>query len=178
MSDFDRLLNALQQTGYHQWMKSEGIPIAVGHGMEDSRYKTCSLAAHRGLGSFVHLHGMEGITGMYVGEIPPGGALQPEKHVYEELICILAGMGATEVWQEGNKKSLFEWGRMSLFSPPLNSWHRLINGGREPVKFLAVTNAPMVWTPIAIPSSFLTTPSCSSTALAEKRILDERQETL
>ena len=33
---------------------------------------------------------------------------------------------------------------MSLFSPPLNSWHRLINGGREPVKFLAVTNAPMV----------------------------------
>ena len=37
MSDFDRLLNALQQNGYHQWMKSEGIPVAVGHGMEDVR---------------------------------------------------------------------------------------------------------------------------------------------
>ena len=27
MSDFDRLLDALQQTGYHQWMKSEGVPV-------------------------------------------------------------------------------------------------------------------------------------------------------
>ena len=50
----------------------------------------------------------------------PGDALQPEKHLYEELICVLNGVGATEVWQEGKKKSLFEWGRMSLFSPPLN----------------------------------------------------------
>jgi hypothetical protein len=33
---------------------------------------------------------------------------------------------------------------MSLFSPPLNAWHRLINGGREPVKLLALTNAPMI----------------------------------
>ncbi len=47
---------------------------------------------------------------MYVAEIPPGEALQAEKHLYEELICILDGMGATEVWQEGKKKSLFEWG--------------------------------------------------------------------
>ena len=145
MSDFDRLLNSLQQTGYHQWMKGEGIPVAVGHGMEDVRdIKLAPWRRTGGLGSFVHLHGMEGITGMYVAEIPPGDALQPEKHLYEELICVLNGVGATEVWQEGKKKSLFEWGRMSLFSPPLNSWHRLINGGREPVKFLAVTNAPMV----------------------------------
>ena len=145
MSDFDKLLHSLQQTGYHQWIKAEGIPVAVGHGMEDVRdIKLAPWRRTGGLGSFVHLHGMEGITGMYVAEIPPGEALQPEKHLYEELICILNGVGATEVWQEGKKKSLFEWGRMSLFSPPLNSWHRLINGGREPVKFLAVTNAPMV----------------------------------
>lgn len=105
MSDFDRLLNALQQTGYHQWMKSEGIPVAVGHGMEDVRdIKVAPWRRAGGLGSFVHLHGMEGITGMYVAEIPPGDALQPEKHLYEELICILDGVGATEVWQEGKKK--------------------------------------------------------------------------
>jgi len=33
---------------------------------------------------------------------------------------------------------------LSLFSHPLNSWHRLINGGRDAVKYLAVTNAPMI----------------------------------
>ncbi|MGH7832067.1 MAG: cupin domain-containing protein [Candidatus Binatia bacterium] len=145
MADFDALLRSLQQTGYHQWMKNEGIPVVVGHGLEDVR--EIELVPWRrtgGLGSFVHLHGMEGLTGMYIAEIPPGGALEPEKHIYEELICILEGQGATEVSNEGGKKSLFEWGRMSLFSPPLNTRHRLINGGREPVKFLALTNAPMI----------------------------------
>jgi mannose-6-phosphate isomerase-like protein (cupin superfamily) len=145
MSNFDRLLNALQQTAYHQWIKNEAIPIVVGYGIEDVR--DIQLAPWRrtgGRGAFVHLHGMEGITGMYLGEIPSGAALQPERHIYEELFLILSGQGATEVWQEGGKKNLFEWQRMSLFSPPLNTWHRLINGGREPVKYLAVTNAPMI----------------------------------
>ena len=39
---------------------------------------------------------------------------------------------------------MFEWGPWSLFAPPLNTWHRLINGARQPVKFLAVTNAPLM----------------------------------
>ena len=103
--NFDRLLSALQQTGYHQWMRSENIPVVVGHGIEDVRdIKLAPWRRTGGLGSFIHLHGMEGITGMYVAEIPPGGALNPEKHLYEELICILDGMGATEVWQEDRKK--------------------------------------------------------------------------
>jgi oxalate decarboxylase/phosphoglucose isomerase-like protein (cupin superfamily) len=145
MADFDALLKSLQQTGYHQWMKSEGIPVVVGHGLEDVReVKLAPWPRTGGLGAFVHLRGMEGLTGMYVAEIPPGGALRPEKHIYEELVCVLDGQGATEVWNEGGRKSLFEWGPMSLFSPPLNTRHRLINGGREPVKFLALTNAPMI----------------------------------
>jgi oxalate decarboxylase/phosphoglucose isomerase-like protein (cupin superfamily) len=87
---------------------------------------------------------MEGLTGMYVGEIPAGGALSAERHMYEEFICILEGNGATEIWQEGGKKQMFEWGKWSIFAPPLNSWHRLVNGGREPVKFLGVTTAPLI----------------------------------
>src|SRR5262245_66040686 len=54
-----------------------------------------------------------------------------------------AGDGATEIWQEGGQKRLFEWGPFSLFAPPLNSWHRLVNGGREPVRLMAVTTAPI-----------------------------------
>ena len=81
---------------------------------------------------------------MYIGEIPAGGALEPERHFYEEVICILDGQGATEIWQDGGRTQMFEWGPWSLFAPPLNTWHRLLNGGRTPVKFLAVTNAPVV----------------------------------
>lgn len=145
MSEFDALMKSLQRTGYHRWMQSEEIPVVVGHGVSD--VGEIPLAPWRrmgGRGSFVHLYGMEGITGMYVAEIPPGGALQPERHLYEEMICILDGQGATEVWRDGRGKQLFEWERLSVFAPPLNSWHRLINGGRDPVRLLAVTNAPLI----------------------------------
>ena len=145
MNEFEKLVKSFEPTGYWQWLRKEGIPVVIGHGIEDVReLKLQPWPRTGGKGTFIHLYGMEGTTGMYVAEIPPGGALEPEKHMYEEVICILSGHGATEVWQEGGKNHAFEWGQWSVFAPPLNCWHRLINGSREPVKLLAVTNAPLV----------------------------------
>ncbi len=141
----EKLMNAFRKTPYFKWMGEEGLPIVEGHGVEDVR--GLNLVPWRrmgGKGCFINLYGMEGVTGMYIAEIPAGGALEPEKHLYEEVICILVGQGATEVWQDGGAKRMFEWGQHSLFVPPVNAWHRLINGGREPVRFLAVTNAPLL----------------------------------
>jgi len=130
---------------YAKWMKAEGLPVFDGYGLEDVReLKLSPWSRLGGKGAFIQLYGMmEGSRGMYVAEIPPGGALEPERHLYEELICIFEGNGATEIWQEGSRKQMFEWGPWSLFSPPLNAWHRLVNGGRDPVRFLGVTNAPL-----------------------------------
>lgn len=142
--EFQDSMASLQGTGYYRWMQSEGIPVVEGFSVEDVR--ALELGPWRrlgGKGAFVSLFGMEGQTGMYVAEIPPGGALNPERHMYEEMICILTGHGATEVWQEGGKKQLFEWEPWSLFAPPLNTWHRLVNGGNEPVRLIAVTTAPI-----------------------------------
>ena len=139
------LMAAFAKTSYFKWMARQEIPIVHGYGLEDVR--EIALAPWQrtgGRAAFLNLYGMEGVTGMYVGEIPSRGALEPEKHFYEEVICILDGQGATEVWQENGRKQMFEWGPWSLFAPPLNTYHRLINGGRQPVKFLAVTNAPLL----------------------------------
>ena len=139
------LMAAFQKTAYFKWMARQGIPVIDGYGVEDVReIATSPWARTGGNAAFVNLYGMEGVTGMYIGEIPAGGALEPERHFYEEVICILEGQGATEIWQDGGRKQMFEWGPWGLFAPPLNSWHRLLNGGRTPVKFLAVTNAPVV----------------------------------
>ena len=142
----EALMAAFRKTTYFRWMAKEGIPVVDGYGVEDVReIATATWARTGGKAAFLNLYGMEGVTGMYVGEIPPGGALKPEKHFYEEVIVILEGQGATEVWQEeGGKKQMFEWNPWSLFAPPLNTWHQLINGGRTPVKYLAVSNAPLV----------------------------------
>ena len=133
MSRDDRvkdLMAAFQKTAYFQWMARQRIPVIDGYGVEDVREVEMDYWPRLGgRAAFINLYGMEGVTGMYVAEIPAGGALEPEKHFYEEVICILNGQGATEVWQEGGRKQMFEWGPWSLFAPPLNAWHRLINGG-------------------------------------------------
>ncbi len=139
------LMAAFHKTEYFKWMARQNIPVIDGYGVEDVRDLPMSPWARTGgNAAFINLYGMEGVTGMYIGEIPAGGALEAEKHFYEEVICILDGQGATEVWHEGGGKQMFEWGPWSLFAPPLNTWHRLVNGARQPVKFLAVTNAPLV----------------------------------
>ncbi|HTF94248.1 MAG TPA: hypothetical protein VK632_14460 [Verrucomicrobiae bacterium] len=139
------LMAAFHKTAYFKWMACQSIPMIDGYGVEDVRdLPMARWDRTGGNAAFINLYGMEGVTGMYIGEIPAGGALEPEKHFYEEVICILDGQGATEVWQEGGRKQMFEWGPWSLFAPPLNTWHRLINGARQPVKYLAVTNAPLV----------------------------------
>ncbi len=133
-------------TTYEDWMKGEGIPIVEGWGIEDVKaLDRKPWARTGGKGAFIHLKGMKhAITGMYVMEVAPEKALNPEKHLYEEMIYILKGQGATEIWQEGQSKRTFEWGEGSFFAPPINTWHRLYNVGREPVLFLGVTNAPIV----------------------------------
>jgi quercetin dioxygenase-like cupin family protein len=135
------------QTSYELWLKQEGIPVVTGYGIEDvTSLPRAPWRRTGGSGSYIELKGMEGFTGMYVCEIPPGDALQPENHLYEELIYIVRGVGATEIWSAGETgpKMHFEWQQGSLFAVPLNTRHRLINGSREPVFFLAVTSAPLM----------------------------------
>ncbi len=134
------------ETTYERWMQSEGIPIVEGYAVEEV------LAVSRGhwermraKGAFLHLRGMEGITGMYVLEIPPGGSVAPERHVYEELVYVLEGRGAAEVRVPDKPSAIFEWGAGSLFAIPLNVWHQLHNGSSAPALLLAVTNAPILF---------------------------------
>ena len=98
-----------------------------------------------GNGIAIQLLGTEHLWGMYVVEIPGAGALNPEKHLYEEIYYVAEGRGSTEVWQEGSsKKQTFEWSAGSLFGIPLNAMHRLVNATSSPALLLAATTAPNI----------------------------------
>src|SRR3989304_2765728 len=128
-------------------MKKEGIPIYEDvAGIEDiTELPRRPWARMGGYGTFIQLEGTKQAGKlMYVAEIPGGGSLEPEKHLYDELIYILGGRGLSEVWHEGQGKRTFEWGEGSLFAIPTNAWHRLINGGRDPVLCCAVSNGAVV----------------------------------
>ena len=86
-----------------------------------------------GRGTFIQLYGTEGKWGCYVVEVPARGALNAEKHLYEEIFYVVEGRGSTEVWLDGdNKRHVFEWQSGSLFSIPVNAWHRIVNADLEP----------------------------------------------
>ncbi len=132
---------------YNEWMKKEGLPVVTGYFVKDVKNIERTDWARTGQkGAFVDLHGMEGVTGMYIGEIRPGEAMHPQKHLYQQLVCILQGRGAAEVWlpgDEGNKIS-FEWKKGSLFAIPLNCGYQFYNVSSEPTIYLAVTDAPIL----------------------------------
>lgn len=68
-------MSAFRKTTYFRWMAKEGIPVVDGYGVEDVRdVATANWARTGGKAAFLNLYGMEGVTGMYVGEIPAGGA--------------------------------------------------------------------------------------------------------
>jgi mannose-6-phosphate isomerase-like protein (cupin superfamily) len=137
----------MKTTAYQKWMEAQGIPLHGGHIVFDARNVERKPWNMTGTpAALIDLIGMEGFTGMQVVEIPPGGAIKPQKHLYQQLICILEGHGTTEVWRDDqpDRKSTFEWGPFSLFSPPLNTSYRLYNVGSTPVIYLAVNDSPMV----------------------------------
>jgi oxalate decarboxylase/phosphoglucose isomerase-like protein (cupin superfamily) len=81
----------------------------------------------------------------YVCEIPPGRKLEPHRQLFEEMILVLDGRGSTTVWNEAGHRITFEWKAGALFAIPLNAWHQHFNGsGKEPARFVAVTNGPPV----------------------------------
>ena len=132
------------QSPYEQFMEEEGIPIFRGIGVYDTR--ELNLGPWKrlgGRGCFLHLAGCEDQKGMFVVEVPAGGALNPERHVYDEFFLVVEGRGSTEVWREGsNKRQVFEWQPGTLFMAPTNAWHQLVNATNSPALLLASNNAP------------------------------------
>src|SRR5919198_435417 len=89
---------------YRSWQEAQKIPVIRGFFVEDIR--TVELAPWNlkgGRGAFVVLDGTGGINDAYICEIPAGGKLKPQKHLYEEMVYVAMGHGATTVWQKGGK---------------------------------------------------------------------------
>ncbi len=128
---------------YDSFMDEQSVPIYRDFGI--SKVQDLALepwARMGGRGAFIQLYGTEGLWGCYVIEVPGGGALNVEKHLYEEQFLVIEGRGTTEVWNEGEKPLVFEWQAGSLFAVPLNAYHRIVNASSSPALILVGTTAP------------------------------------
>jgi oxalate decarboxylase/phosphoglucose isomerase-like protein (cupin superfamily) len=137
---------ATMRTTYQQWQAAEGLPVVSGFHVEDLRtVEVQPWARTGGRGAFIDMEGTGGTNAAYVCEIPPGGKLAPQRHLYEEVVYVLAGRGATAVWIENGPRVTFEWQAGSLFAIPLNAFYQHFNAsGTEAARYYAVTTAPLV----------------------------------
>ena len=71
------------------------------------------------LGAFLNL-GEQQETHAYICEIPARKQTEPQRHLFETLVYIHKGRGATTVWFAAGAKQTFEWSAGAIFAIPLN----------------------------------------------------------
>jgi oxalate decarboxylase/phosphoglucose isomerase-like protein (cupin superfamily) len=135
-----------KDTPYARWVAAEGLDIIAAHWVPDLRTVELKPWARRGgSGVFINHEASRTSNDCYVAEIPAGGALAPQRQLFEEMTLVLEGHGSTRVWNDKGQEVTFEWGKDSLFAIPLNAHHQHFNGsGSAPARFVSSTNLPPV----------------------------------
>ena len=126
-------------------MESEGIPIFRDIGI--GKVQNLPLRRGSGLGgrgSYIQLYGTEGKWGCYVVEVPGAGALNAEKHMYEEIYLRRRGP-RLDRGVAGRRHQAARL-RMAAGLAVLDSderHHRIVNAGSAPALLLGGTTAPI-----------------------------------
>lgn len=128
---------------YHEWLARSGAPTVDGYAIWDAQtHEVKDWPAVGGRGMYLNFSGNVHMDAVIL-EIPPGKALVPMKHMYEQLIFVLSGKGHTRV-ETGKKYNNVQWSEGGLFAPPQNAPHRHYNDDpSKPARLLAVTTLPL-----------------------------------
>lgn len=125
---------------YSEWAAREGVPVIEDFGVDMLAIDVKPWPRFGLDGSIVHLKGRGDFISVFVLQIPPGEKSAPLRHLYEQVIYVLAGHGSTTIETEPGRSISFEWGPGSLFAIPLNVRYQHFNGsGTDPAR-LSVTN--------------------------------------
>ena len=128
-------------SSYQRFVEGERAPLYDGSALEDLNTLPLQPWERRGgRVAYTSLGEQENIN-LQVVEIPPKGDLKPEHHIYEAVMYVLQGRGATTIWQHGEAKQTVEWEENALLAIPLNAWHQEFNSSSdEPCRVVFGTN--------------------------------------
>ena len=142
----DNLEKFAEPDFYVEWQQREGVKVINDFAFEDlATVEVGPWERKGGSGAIINISQRALPNDAHLVEIKPGGKSEPEHHMYEETMYVVAGVGATSVWLDEKQKVTFEWHEGSLVSIPLNAWYQHFNAsGSEPARYLSVTNAPPI----------------------------------
>ena len=132
---------------YLDWAQRQNLPIVEGIAVDLHEIETAPWP-RLGAGckaAFVQLRGRGDFIGVHLIEIPPGGATDWQRHLFDEVFYVLKGHGSTIIDAGDGQTHSFEWGPRAVFTPPLNSPFRLFNvSGTEPVRIVSANDMPFL----------------------------------
>jgi len=106
----------LGPTPYEQFLEKENIPVVHGYFIEDVMAVEVKPWRRMGaLGCYLNL-GDQQETDAYVCEIPPASQTRVQRHLFETLVYVAGGRGATTLWHEESTKQSFEWSAGAIFA--------------------------------------------------------------
>ncbi len=129
---------------YLEWQQQEGVKVYNHYYFPKlDELELGPWERKGGSGAIINIPLAQLPNDCHVVEIKPGGASEPEHHMYEEMVYVLSGRGSTSVWHDEKHKQTFEWGPGSLFAIPLNAHYQHFNASSQrPARYVGVTNAP------------------------------------
>jgi hypothetical protein len=126
--DLARKFATEKETPYARWVKSEGIDIISSVYVRSLHTVELKPWPRRGgKGVFMNHEASRTSNDCYVCEIPPGGKLNPQRQLYEEMILILSGRGSTAV-RKGCRRRGFPSGRAATRSTTPTSVRKSARG--------------------------------------------------
>jgi quercetin dioxygenase-like cupin family protein len=130
---------------YLEWLKKEGLRVVEGLAIDCNNVETAEWPRLGARAAALHLDGRGDFCNMILCELAPGKSTTPQRHLFEEVIYVVAGSGSTQLQLPNGERRSFEWGERSLFAIPLNAEYRHFNGsGSARALFVSTTNLPMM----------------------------------
>lgn len=130
---------------YARWAAQQPIPIIEDFAVDLLAVDTAPWDRLGARAALVHVAGRGDWSNIVVTELPAGKAIDPQRHLYEEVVYVLSGHGSTIVEDEAGRQHTVEWGPRSLIGLPLNARYRHVNGsGSEPARLASVTSLPVM----------------------------------
>jgi len=129
---------------YMEWALREGVPVVEDFAIDLGVAEVGPWARLDARGAIFNLKGRGDFTSIFLIELSAGAKTSPQKHLYEEIVYVIAGHGNTTVETPDGRKHSFEWGPNSLFALPLNARYQHFNGsGSQPARLASTNNLCM-----------------------------------
>src|SRR5215216_7776187 len=95
---------------YLDWVAGEGIPVLEDFGFNLLQVETAPWPRMGGTarGAYCHVLGRGDFVNAYVCELPPQGHTDPQRHLFEEVVYVLAGRGSTTITTDEGARHSFE----------------------------------------------------------------------